>query len=221
MITSVEVDEDKGTGFVHCGLCHRDHSSMDLNGRSCKNPELQKKPVLLVEDDADVAELIAEVVEKMRLYIVMKARGVEDAKALFGADKFFAVLLDLGLAGSTENGIKLAQHLRMVDDNVFIAVVTGHYPIFDARLIESVDDIISKPVHVDVLQTKLFMWSIKYNRRLALKQYVDERAIKYQRELDDIRKMGVELKTKASVLATQLGMHQPVDKELYGDSPNG
>lgn len=166
----------------------------------------QRRSILLVEDDEQVAGFIEDFITKLDLYDVCKAATCAQARELFIPDKYFAIILDLQLDGSTENGIKLACDFRQLDDNVFIAVVTGFYPVFDARLIETVDDLMGKPVDSNCLQSKLFMWSIKYNRRKALKCYFDERLIMYSRELAEIRGLELSIKTKMVGLASALGM---------------
>lgn len=166
----------------------------------------QRRAILLVEDDEQVAGFIEEFITKLDLYDVCSAKTCEQARELFIPDKYFAIILDLKLDGSIENGISLATEFREQDDNVFIAVVTGFYPVFDARLIETVDDLMGKPVDANCLQSKLFMWSIKYSRRRALKCYFDEKMITYSRELAEIRGLELSIKTKMIGLASSLGM---------------
>lgn len=217
---------DREGGIIHCGKCYRDHTLEGLDSLVCTTRHIVKKPVLLIEDDDDVASLMVTFIKNMKLYDVLWARSVTEARQLFSRGRYFAVLLDLGLRPTTleaertpdetpvERGIKLAQEMRLLDDNVFIAVVTGYYPIFDARLVDAVDDLLSKPVDMECLQSKLFMWSIKYNRRLALKQYIDERTLKYMKELEEIRHLEVTLGDTMKRLAEKYGIREDSEKHL-------
>ena len=97
-----------------------------------------------------------------------------------------AVILKDVLGHSIEEGMELATKFREADDNVYIAVMSGYEPPFDQRLLGSIDDFLSKPVDYKLLQSKLMMWSIQANRRLALKQYFDEKMIGYLNQLAKI-----------------------------------
>jgi DNA-binding response OmpR family regulator len=149
------------------------------------------KAILLVEDDPVVARLTISYILAMKLgYQIDWATGCRQALETFDPNKYFVVILDLHLDGSIDNGIRLAIELRNLDDNVFIAVVTGYYPVFERRLVETVDDLLQKPVDMRCLQSKLFMWAIKYRRRISLKNYVDDKVTSsYMQQISEIRAM--------------------------------
>lgn len=160
---------------------------------------MTQKAILLVEDDPDVARLTISYILAMKMgYQIDWATGCRQALEKFEPNKYFVVILDLHLDGSLDNGIRLAIELRNLDDNVFIAVVTGFYPVFENRLVETVDDLLQKPVDMNCLQSKIFMWAIKYRRRIALKYYFDDRMTSYMQELSEIRAMEDAIRNRLS-----------------------
>lgn len=170
----------------------------------------EPKKILMVEDEQAVAHLMQMRIEQMGgLYTVDLVQTVEDARLLFAPLKYFAVLLDLKLDGSIENGIELAVWIRGQDYNVFIAVVSGYYPVFDARLIEAIDDYIQKPLSPDLLQAKLFMWTSRYRRRQFQKSYVnyaiDERVASYLNAIAEIKVMETQIQQQLERIAEHIG----------------
>jgi DNA-binding NtrC family response regulator len=149
---------------------------------SCLSP-MPHKPILIIEDDEQVCEVIQQFISEMGFFSTEIAMNVEDALRAFSSGKFFAIILDLCLGKSIEEGMDLATSFRDQDDNVYIAVMSGFEPPFDQRLLGSIDDFLSKPIDYKFLQSKLLMWSIQANRRLALKNYFDERMIAYLSQL--------------------------------------
>ena len=150
-----------------------------------------QKGILLVEDDPVTAQVTISHIRAMGMdYQVEWATGCRQALEKFEPGKYFVAILDLNLDGSLDNGIRLAIALRNLDDNVYIAVVTGYYPVFERRLVETVDDLLQKPVDMRCLQSKLFMWAIKYRRRITLKNYVDDKVTSsYMQQISEIRAM--------------------------------
>lgn len=150
-----------------------------------------QKGILLVEDDPVTAQVTISHIRAMGMdYQVEWATGCRQALEKFEPGKYFVAILDLNLDGSLDNGIRLAIALRNLDDNVYIAVVTGYYPVFERRLVETVDDLLQKPVDMRCLQSKLFMWAIKYRRRISLKNYVDDKVTSsYMQQISEIRAM--------------------------------
>lgn len=149
-----------------------------------------QKGILLVEDDPVTAQVTISHIRAMGMdYQVEWATGCRQALEKFEPGKYFVAILDLNLDGSLDNGIRLAIALRNLDDNVYIAVVTGYYPVFERRLVET-DDLLQKPVDMRCLQSKLFMWAIKYRRRISLKNYVDDKVTSsYMQQISEIRAM--------------------------------
>lgn len=174
------------------------------------NKKQEPKRILMVEDDPAVAGVMRIRIEQMGgLYMVDWARSVSEAKARFLPYRYFTVLLDLKLDGSIENGIDLAAWIREQDDNVFLAVVSGYYPVFDAQLIEVIDDFLQKPVNADLLQAKLFMWTSKYRRRQFQKFYVncaiDEKVASYLSAIAEIKVMETRIQKQLERIAEHIG----------------
>lgn len=142
--------------------------------------------VLIVEDMPDVREVMRDAIAITGLYAIDLAGNTDEAMAIFEPGKYFAVLMDLHLGNSIDEGIALAVHFRKEDDNVFLAALSGYYPVFDERLLLSVDDFLEKPIDYDFLCSKLLMWQIKHARRIALKHYVEERVMSYKKCLNEI-----------------------------------
>jgi FixJ family two-component response regulator len=166
----------------------------------------ERRAVLIVEDDVQVAEFMEVLILESKLFDVCIAHTCDSARKLFHPGRYFAVILDLNLDGSIENGISLALDFREKDDNVFIAVITGFYPVYDGRLIDTVDDLMGKPIDRNCFQSKLFMWSVKYNRRKALKTYINEKLTMYSQELQEIRGLELSIRNQMVSLASSLGM---------------
>lgn len=188
------------------GADGEEEGQMGMNTTGCLvNNVLERSPILVVEDDPQAGELMLRFIEKMQMYSPVLATTCSDALTMFCPDKYFVVILDLKMDGSIENGIQLAQAFRRQDDNVVIAVVTGYYPVYDPRVIETVDDLLRKPIDFECLQSKLYVYAIQFNRRRALKSYVDVRIVQYKNDLAEIKKMESQLKTDLLAFAAKVG----------------
>ena len=152
---------------------------------SCVSP-VQYKPILIIDDSQEVCQVLTMFIQQIGFFKTQVVMSMEEAQAAFVPGKFFAIILDLNLGNSIEEGMDLATRFRDQDDNVYIAVMSGYEPPFDQRLLGSIDDFLQKPVDYKLLQRKLMMWSIQANRRLALKQYFDEKMLGYLNQLSKI-----------------------------------
>jgi len=166
---------------------------------------IRKKPMLIVEDDKALGPMLVEYVNHMQLYDPILAATVEEALEKFVPDKFFVVMMDLRLDGKDLSGVDLAVKFRSLDDDVVISIVTAFYPVYDQRLIEAADDLLSKPVEFDCLQSKLYLYAMQYTRRKALKLYVDMKMVHYKLELTAIRAMEHTLQENLLVFAEKIG----------------
>jgi hypothetical protein len=201
-------------GMSSRGFGHAAHGLIVMENPPVHD-ECFKRAVLVIEDNVPLSEFMCEFIANIGIYDVCVAHTCEEARRLFVPGKYFVVILDLDLNGSIDHGIELAIEFRESDDNVFIAVITGHYPIYDSRLIDTVDELLGKPINNACLQSKLFMWSVQYNRRLALKCYFDDKMAIYSMELADIRGLELSIKERMAKLAASLGLSSE------GDVPNG
>ncbi len=169
---------------------------------------LEQQNILVVEDNKAVAELTSEWIQQTGLYQVACAESFERAMKMFSPGQYFAVVLDLHLGTSVDQGIELAVRFRAMDDNVIIAAVTAWYPVFKGELLNAVDDCLPKPVDMHLLETKLIMWAIQYARRMALKSRIDRRVIELRQDLAVIRAEEIALRKEIQDLwrRVQIGM---------------
>jgi CheY-like chemotaxis protein len=130
--------------------------------------------VLLVEDDKDVSDMMHHVIDSMKTFSIDRAYTYDEALAMFEPGKYVCCTIDLNLGKSIKEGVDLACKFRQDDQDVFIAVVSGYFDeIFDQRLLDTVDDFLQKPFDITVFKLKVFLWAIKYRRRLEVKKYIE------------------------------------------------
>lgn len=188
-----------------------------MNNGACPSNKPAGRKILLIEDDPSVACSTKLRIEKMgELYSVDLAGNATQAYSLFEPNKYFAVMVDLNIDGDISNGISIAVRLRELDEYVFIAAFTGYYPVFDSKLIESIDDFIQKPVNIDVLMAKLFMWTSRHHRRKRQRSHmeyiIDERITSYLNTISEIRSMEEKINKQIREIATHIGLS--IDDEM-------
>ena len=104
--------------------------------------------VLLVEDDDDNRELMAEVLATAGFEVVSAASGREGLRSL--AERSVDVIVtDVGMPGM--GGLELASAAKAVAPSVPIIVVTGWAEREDIASARQIDAILVKPVDPDVL----------------------------------------------------------------------
>ncbi len=104
--------------------------------------------VLLVEDDDDNRELMAEVLATSGFDVVSAASGREGLRSL--AERSVDVIVtDVGMPGM--GGLELATAAKRVAPSVPIIVVTGWAEREDISAAREVDAVLLKPVDPDVL----------------------------------------------------------------------
>jgi CheY-like chemotaxis protein len=104
--------------------------------------------VLLVEDDDDNRELMAEVLAAAGFDVVTAASGRDGLRSL--AERSVDVIVtDVGMPGM--GGLELAAAARRVAPSVPIIVVTGWAEREDIASARDVDAVLVKPVDPDVL----------------------------------------------------------------------
>ena len=109
--------------------------------------------ILLIEDDARLAELTATYLEQNGLRVVVEARG-ERALERFSADRPRLVLLDLLLPG--KDGLTICREIRKIGD-VPILILTAKDTDLDhvIGLEAGADDYVMKPVDPMVLLARV------------------------------------------------------------------
>lgn len=179
---------------------------------TCLSP-VQHKPILIIDDNEAICDLLNSFIRQIGIFDTEYAVTMEAAQRAFVPGKFFAIILDLNLGHSIEEGMDLATKFREEDDNVYLAVMSGYEPPFDQRLLGSIDDFLQKPIDYKLLQSKLLMWSIQANRRLALKQYFDEKMISYLNQLAKICEEQQEISEQIAEVAEMMQANSIVSGE--------
>lgn len=104
--------------------------------------------VLLVEDDDDNRELMAEVLAAAGFEVVSAATG-KDALRSLSARPVDVIVTDVGMPGM--GGLELAAAARKVAPSVPVIVVTGWAEREDIAASKDVEAVLVKPVDPDVL----------------------------------------------------------------------
>ena len=175
--------------------------------RSCSLPSTPLKLILIVDDSLDICDLLATFIRQTEAFDVEIAQSTKEAQALFVPGKFFAVLLDLNLGESIEDGMELANEFRRQDDSVYIAIISGYQPPFDDRLLESINDVLTKPIDFAVLRAKLMRWSIEVHQKELTRQYFDDRFVRYESRLKRICEEQREIDAQLSEIEVFLSGH--------------
>jgi two-component system, NtrC family, response regulator PilR len=109
------------------------------------------KKVLIVDDEADICELIE--ITLMRMNIASQsALNLTDAKFLLESEHFDLCLTDMHLPDG--NGIELVEHVQKNYSDIPIAVITAHGNMDSAvkALKAGAFDFVSKPVDLQILR---------------------------------------------------------------------
>jgi CheY-like chemotaxis protein len=104
--------------------------------------------VLLVEDDDDNRELMAEVLAAAGFEVVSAASGKEGLRSL-SERSVDVIVTDVGMPGM--GGLELASAAKAVAPSVPVVVVTGWAEREDIASAKDVDAVLLKPVDPDVL----------------------------------------------------------------------
>ena len=116
--------------------------------------------VIVVEDDIEIAKIVGRVLQDASWVKVHVANNSDEFWSLYSSlPKVSAVILDLFLTNSINDGIALAEKLRQINDDIFIFVMTGYENAIDnIRLLNSgIDDFILKPFRIEILKSKLYL----------------------------------------------------------------
>ncbi len=122
--------------------------------------------LLLVEDDTQLADLTARLLEEDHHVVEVAARG-EEALDIVDAGGIDAVILDLGLPDV--DGLAIARRLRASGDRVPILVVTARDAVLDrvAGLDAGADDYLVKPFAYPELVARLHALARRSRQTMA------------------------------------------------------
>jgi CheY-like chemotaxis protein len=115
---------------------------------------MERIKLLIVDDEADFRIATRKALERRQFDVVEAASG-EQALERIRDQKFELVLLDLRMAGM--GGMDTLTHLRKVEPELPVIILTGHGTVHDA--ITGIDleivDFVQKPVDIDLLDARI------------------------------------------------------------------
>ena len=108
--------------------------------------------VLVVDDEADILELLELALVRMGLEVV-RASGVKQAKQHLDTEKFDLCLTDMRMPDG--DGLEVVRHITERSLDVPVAVITAHGNLENAVAVLKAGafDYLSKPVALDQLRT--------------------------------------------------------------------
>lgn len=114
---------------------------------------MEKPPILVVDDDAEVRDMLRNVLD-LENYPVVEAGNGDEMRAATDEQDFGLIILDLRLPG--EDGFSLAREIRTKSD-VPIIMLTGRDDVIDkvAGLEAGADDYVTKPFHARELTARI------------------------------------------------------------------
>ncbi len=121
-----------------------------------------EKKILIIEDDADMCEEMAEILRDEGYNVAMAFEGLSGNK-LLEENEFDLLLLDLKLPGM--GGVDILKKLRAAKKNIKVLVLTGNVIVngleggmndVDAKAVLTLaDGVVMKPFHVDEVLKKI------------------------------------------------------------------
>lgn len=115
---------------------------------------MQADRVLLVDDEVEFVQTLAERMRVRGLEVQIATSGSEAIAKVTG-DAFDAIVLDLAMPGM--DGIETLRHLREVDPNLQIMLLTGQGTVqaaVEAAKLGAMD-VFEKPTDVEILMDKI------------------------------------------------------------------
>lgn len=118
--------------------------------------------ILIAEDDASLAQMIARYLERMNYEVVIKSTSI-DALATVEETPFDCLLLDINLG--SDNGIQLCQKTRQVYDMPIImisAISDTTQKSYSLNI--GADDYVTKPFSLEELEARISANIRRYNQ---------------------------------------------------------
>ncbi|MGI8656124.1 MAG: ATP-binding protein [Pyrinomonadaceae bacterium] len=147
---TIEVESEIGIGTTFRIQLPVAAGTVIAPAASCNNSVQEERSsqslkILVVDDEEYVRDILHDVLQSEGHQVVVAGSGKE-ALAAFQDGNFDGVFTDVGM--KEMNGWELAQHIRALDPNIPLALVTGwgdSLPKSDHRMDNLIDWIISKP----------------------------------------------------------------------------
>lgn len=165
---------------------YRDEQSIDHYFEGIK-PDY-KPNILVVDDEQIIVSMVSSQIKSYEIYDIYGTTSLEKAIDLFKERRYFLILLDLKFENKTiDDVITFCKQVRDLDRYVFIVIYTGYFDhAFNNSLISYIDDIFQKPYTSEELRTKLFIWNLKYRRRIY---YIKDLSLKVDCVKNAVSKM--------------------------------
>jgi signal transduction histidine kinase len=146
--------------------------------------QMMKKTILLVDDEADIREILSLFLEDLGYTVIMAENGVEALKQ-FRMTLPPLVISDIKMPGM--DGIELLRKIKQESPDTEFIMITGHGDM-ELAIISfqgQAADFITKPINVDVLEIALKKVCDKILCRKMLREYTEnlEKLIREKTEL--------------------------------------
>ena len=156
----------------------------------------EKKEILLVDDEADIREVLEIALEDLGYEVRVAANG-EQALNLFKIHTPPLVITDIKMPSM--DGIELLKHIKRENRECEVIMITGHGDMNLAikSLKHAATDFITKPINVDALEISLQRAQEKIITREKLKAYT--------RSLETLVREKTELQDNLAALGLMIG----------------
>jgi two-component system response regulator PilR (NtrC family) len=115
---------------------------------------MERKKILVVDDEEDVRETLATVLENLNYQALLAADG-EEALSVVKNQRVDVILSDLYMPGM--NGIELLKRVKTEKKNIIFLMITAHPTIETAvdAIKKGAYDYLTKPFHIEEVRIKL------------------------------------------------------------------
>jgi two-component system response regulator PilR (NtrC family) len=115
---------------------------------------MERKKILVVDDEEDVRETLATVLENLNYQALLAADG-EEALSIVKNQRVDVILSDLYMPGM--NGIELLKRVKTEKKNIIFMMITAHPTIETAvdAIKKGAYDYLTKPFHIEEVRIKL------------------------------------------------------------------
>lgn len=115
---------------------------------------MERKKILVVDDEEDVRETLATVLENLNYQALLAADG-EEALSVIKNQRVDVILSDLYMPGM--NGIELLKRVKTEKKNIIFLMITAHPTIETAvdAIKKGAYDYLTKPFHIEEVRIKL------------------------------------------------------------------
>ncbi|WP_051938068.1 hybrid sensor histidine kinase/response regulator [Ghiorsea bivora] len=159
-VIDVESTQDKGTTFhIYLPIVENKQNKIH-NINEPQHEHAQGESILLIDDDDEVRETTAEVLESLGYQVIQASDGLQGLQCFEQAIHISAIIVDLIMPNM--GGIAFAERIRQSHENIGIIFLTGYEkPDVLHKLTIQNTCILSKPIDFDLLhQTIQHMFNV-------------------------------------------------------------